>query len=110
MSQTPADAIARSTATAERLIRFETPDEFRRRPGYRANLPPGEGAPFRIIGGYGFKKVDWLRCGFSNCKRVHGAGFVIANAAGLETNIGHCCGKTLFGADWHVMYEQFETQ
>lgn len=110
MSQPPPEVTSVPTAPAERLIRFEMPEEFRRRPGFRANLPPGEGTPFRIIGGYGFKKVNWLRCGFSNCKTLHGAGYVIRNAAGLETNIGHCCGKTLFGADWHAMYEQFETQ
>jgi hypothetical protein len=110
MSQTTPEVSSTLTAHAERLIRFDAPEDFRRRPGFRANLRPGEGAPFRIIGGYLFKKANWLRCGFSSCKRLHGAGYVIANANGLETNIGHCCGKTLFGEDWHVMYEQFETQ
>lgn len=96
--------------TPERLIRFELASDFQQRSGFREDLQPGDGKPFRIIGGYAFKKPNWLKCGFSNCKTVHGSGYVIRNANGLETNIGHCCGKTMFQADWHIMFDQFETQ
>lgn len=104
------EAPAAAPSTPERLIRFEVALDFQQRLGFREDLQPGDGKPFRIIGGYAFKKPNWLKCGFSNCKTVHGSGFVIRNVNGLETNIGHCCGKTMFQADWHVMFDQFETQ
>lgn len=110
MRQTSAEATSAPPATMERLIRFETPDEFRERPGFQPSLPPGQRSSFRIIGGYEFKKANWLRCGFSECRTMHGGGYVIRSAEGLETNIGNRCGKTVFGADWRVMREQFENQ
>lgn len=110
MNASQADVQETVPGVTDRLIRFEAPEEFRGRPEYRENLSPQDAKPFRIIGGYGFKKAKWLHCGFSNCKTLHGNGYVIRNAAGLETNIGHCCGKTMFGADWHAMFEQFQTE
>lgn len=113
MDSTPAETtVLCPSAKPERLIRFETADEFRRLPGYRDGVSRSdfdEGAPFRIIGGYGFKKLLWVNCGLT-CNRKHGPGFVIRGASGLVTNIGHCCGRKLFGAVWQEMYEAFETQ
>jgi hypothetical protein len=94
----------------DRLILFEAPQDFRLRAGYQTNitLPPGH--TFVIIGGYRFKKLNWVRCGIANCKTTHGRGFVVRSAEGLETNIGHCCGLTFFGAQWKEMLERFETR
>ncbi|MDP2018968.1 hypothetical protein [Hydrogenophaga sp.] len=94
----------------ERLILFESPDDFRFRVGYQEDLSLPKGHSFTIIGGYRFKKVNWLRCGVSSCKTLHGNGYVIRSADALETNIGHCCGQTILGAEWKAMFERFETR
>lgn len=97
-------------STGERLILFEAPQDFRLRPGYQENIALPSGHSFAIIGGYRFKKLNWLRCGISNCKTLHGNGYVIRSAEGLETNIGHCCGLTQMGAEWKEMLERFESR
>lgn len=104
------EVLSEAPNAPEKLIRFETAAEFRSRPSYRENLHPEKAKPWRIIGGYGFRRGNWVKCGFCTCKREHGPGYVIRNADGHETNIGHCCGKTMFGTDWIVMHDQFETQ
>ncbi|MES2888687.1 MAG: hypothetical protein V4739_11820 [Pseudomonadota bacterium] len=98
-----------SSFEEERLILFETPKDFRARHGYQEIISL-EGKKFTIIGGYRFKKIDWQRCGVSGCKQLHGNGYVIRSTEGLETNIGHCCGQTLLGAEWKEMFERFETR
>jgi len=99
-----------ATCADDRLILFEAPQDFRIRPGYRENisLPPGH--TFTIIGGYRFKQLNWLRCGIQTCKTMHGNGYVIRSAEGLETNIGQCCGQSQLGAEWKEMMERFETR
>lgn len=94
----------------ERLLRFETAEEFQTRPCYKANIDPNLDKPTKIFGGYGFKREKYILCGLVSCKRLHGAGFNVKTALGYETNIGHCCGKTRFGAEWVAMEASFQRQ
>jgi hypothetical protein len=94
----------------ERLLRFETAEEFRSRPNYCADLEPEKHKPLQIFGGYGFKKGSYVHCGLIGCKQYHGAGFTVVNAIGKETNIGRCCGKSRLGAEWAEMEARFQKQ
>lgn len=46
--------------------------------------------------------------GLSNCRTPHTRGYIICTKDGLETNIGHKCGKTYFGVDFEEQARQFD--
>lgn len=91
-----------------RLILFESPGQIRSRPLWRDDLNPAAHTPVRILGGYSFAKTDWLACGMSSCRALHGSGYVVATQSGLETHIGHDCGKRLFNEDFADLERNFK--
>ena len=81
--------IARHEGDGE-LLRFEHPDQWRERPGWRERIKLSEHNLARIVGGYHLGRDLWQRCGL--CNTEHGRGYVVGTTEGLETQIGKDCG------------------
>lgn len=93
---------------AERLIRFETPEQIRTRELWRDDLDPQVHKPVRILGGYRLPATKWLACGMSTCRTMHGVGYVVATSTGLETHIGQDCGRRLFQEVFSELERSFQ--
>lgn len=106
-SETKADPALLNPA---RLILFESPDQIRSRPLWRDDLEPSAHPPVRILGGYNFGRSNLWACGMSSCRTSHGAGYVVATKSGLETHIGHDCGKRLFSENFADLEQTFQRQ
>lgn len=95
------------TLSGERgLVEVQSWDEVLQLPGFRGDLDPKEHALDSIIGRYMFK--DPIRCGLSNCHTPHTKGYIVATKAGLATNIGKDCGKSIFGVDFEAASRKFD--
>jgi len=92
--------------TDKGLIKVESWDDIRSRPGFAIDLNPAEHALQSIIGRYIFK--DKIRCGLSNCHTPHAKGYIVVTKDGQETNIGKDCGKTYFGVDFETLSRKFD--
>ncbi len=93
------------TQVGGELLRFEHPDQWRARPGWRERISLSEHNLARIIGGYNLGRDLWQHCGL--CNREHGRGYVVATTEGLETQIGKDCGLTHLGARFEELERQF---
>lgn len=59
-----------------------------------------------IFGYYELKEE--IHCALSSCNQPHGKGYLVATETGLETNIGHRCGKRIFGVDFENHANEFD--
>jgi hypothetical protein len=87
------------------LLRFEHPDQWKERPGWRERIRLSEHNLARIIGGYHLGRDLWQHCGL--CNTEHGRGYVVATTEGLETQIGKDCGLKHLGARFEELERQF---
>ena len=67
------------------------------REGFQEVLDQKQHTLARILTDYEFAKD--CRCGISTCKTWHRFGFLTLTVDGLETNVGHVCGRNTFGED-----------
>ena len=75
------------------------------RPGYKSKLDPKKIKLKQILGKY---HIDPKQpCGISSCGTYHNMGFLVLCEGGIETNIGHRCGKNIFGVDFQAMEREF---
>jgi hypothetical protein len=91
--------------TDRELLRFEHPDQWRERPGWRERIKLSEHNLAGIVGGYHLPRELWRRCGL--CNTEHGRGYVVATTEGLETHIGKDCGLRHLGARFEELERQF---
>jgi hypothetical protein len=75
------------------------------RPGFDGKLNPNAHELEAIIGSYALR--DKIPCGLSNCRTLHGRGYLVATKDGRTTNIGKDCGRVYFGVDFETMLSQF---
>jgi hypothetical protein len=87
------------------LLRFEHPDQWKERPGWRERIKLSEHNLARIVGGYHLGRDLWQHCGL--CTTEHGRGYVVATTDGLETQIGKDCGQKYLGAKFEELERQF---
>lgn len=87
------------------LLRFDHPDQWRERPGWRERIKLSEHNLARIVGGYHLGRDQWQHCGL--CNTEHGRGYVVATTEGLETQIGKDCGLKYLGARFEELERQF---
>lgn len=87
------------------LLRFEHPDQWRERPGWRERISLSEHNLERIVGGYHLGRDLWQHCGL--CGTEHGRGYVVATTEGLETQIGKDCGLRHLGARFEELERRF---
>jgi hypothetical protein len=88
------------------LIRVESMDDVRSRPGFNPNLDPTKHTLDSIIGRY--VEPEKVVCGLSNCHTPHSRGYIVSTKDGQETNIGKDCGKTYFGVDFETLSKKFD--
>jgi hypothetical protein len=91
--------------TNQELLRFEHPNQWRERPGWRERIRLSEHNLARIVGGYHLGRDLWQHCGL--CNTEHGRGYVVATTEGLETQIGKDCGLKHLGARFEELERQF---
>lgn len=89
----------------QELLRFEHPNQWRERPGWRERIKLSEHNLARIVGGYHLGQDLWQHCGL--CNTEHGSGYVVATTEGLETQIGKDCGLKHLGAKFEELERQF---
>ncbi len=87
------------------LLRFDHPDQWRERPGWRERIKLSEHNLASIVGGYHLGRDLWQHCGL--CNTEHGRGYVVATTEGLETQIGKDCGLKHLGAKFEELERQF---
>lgn len=91
--------------TNQELLRFDHPNQWRERPGWRERIRLSEHNLARIVGGYHLGRALWQHCGL--CNTEHGRGYVVATTEGLETQIGKDCGLKHLGARFEELERQF---
>ena len=88
------------------LVNIETWDDVVGRPGFVSNLNAQAHSLKAILGRYMFR--DTVNCGLSECHTPHGKGYLVLTTDGLETNIGHDCGKKYFGVDFETLSRKLD--
>jgi hypothetical protein len=72
-------------------------EEISSRPHFHAILDSSQHALSKVLTDYDFESK--VQCGLKVCRVAHNSGFLVLTTDGLETNIGHVCGKNHFGAE-----------
>jgi hypothetical protein len=80
-------------------------DQLQQRPRFEASVDPKQHRLTEVLTDYTFEKE--VPCGLSTCKQGHLKGFLVCTQSGVETNIGHVCGKRHFGEDFDVASARF---
>jgi hypothetical protein len=83
-------------------------DDLYDRPAFKTELNPHDIELKEIIGKYILSEAH--PCGLSSCRSPHQKGYLVVAEGGTETNIGHLCGKKIFGVDWTTLEKQFTKQ
>lgn len=76
------------------------------RPAFREVLDRREHKLRRVLSGYSFQTL--VRCGLADCRTPHRVGFLVETEDGLETNVGHVCGRNTFGTKFDVERAAYE--
>jgi len=89
------------------LITINTLEDIRSRPAFREDIDPKQHKIAKLIGDYTFK--DQVPCGLNDCHTPHNKGFLARTEDGLETIIGHVCGRK-WGGESFVHHKRSFTQ
>ena len=76
------------------------------RPNFREVLDRKEHKLRKVLSGYSFHSL--IRCGLADCRTPHRDGFLVETDDGLETNVGHVCGRKAFGTRFDVERAAYE--
>ncbi|HEN3433612.1 TPA: hypothetical protein U5D71_003709 [Yersinia enterocolitica] len=87
----------------EKLSKWE---EIICRPTFLEKLPKAEYKLSHIIGYYELK--DEIHCALSSCNQPHAKGYIVVTDNGVETNIGHRCGRRIFGIEFDSHASDFD--
>lgn len=90
------------------LIKIQSWEDVLDRPGFTDVLNPKEFKLKSILGVYSLPTKR--HCGLSTCRTPHNRGYLVVADSGIETNIGHRCGKKHFGLDFTQAKERFTTE
>ena len=77
-----------------------------KRKGFVNKLSNTEHKLSHIFGYYELKNE--IHCALISCNQPHGKGYLVTTETGLETNIGHRCGKNIFGVDFENHANDFD--
>lgn len=80
-------------------------EDITSRPGYEEKVDKDEVKLKTIIGKY--RLTPKQPCGISSCGTAHNRGYLVVCEGGVETNIGHDCGKNIFGVDFKTLENKF---
>jgi hypothetical protein len=76
------------------------------RPNFREVLDRKAHKLRRVLSGYSFQAL--VRCGLADCRTPHRDGFLVETDDGLETNVGHVCGRNAFGTKFDLERAAYE--
>lgn len=82
--------------------------EAKSRPRFRESLDLKEHALLEITDSY--QEPERVPCGLSSCRTPHNKGYIVETSDGLQTNIGHVCGRVHLGANFRVLENQFRAR
>lgn len=82
------------------IVEIHTYEELLERPGFKEKLDLSQHKLSKILGPYSLPTK--APCGLSSCRTQHNKGYLVVVEGGLEINIGHLCGKKMFGIDWGI--------
>lgn len=92
--------------TADGHEKFPMWSDVEKRPHYTSKISGSEHKLSRVFGYYELK--DEIHCSLSSCNQPHGKGYLVTTETGLEVNIGHRCGKRIFGIDFENHADEFD--
>lgn len=79
------------------------------RSDFRKSLDPSAHKLSLVLSDYHFAKS--VPCGLSQCHTAHQTGFLVRTTTGLETAIGHVCGKKIFGEEvWDIASQKYRRE
>lgn len=81
-------------------------DDVAKRANFVNKLSNTEHKLSHIFGYYELKEE--IHCALTSCNQPHGKGYLVTTESGLETNIGHRCGKKIFGVDFENHANEFD--
>ncbi|HCR3021394.1 TPA: hypothetical protein ON323_004995 [Serratia marcescens] len=81
-------------------------DDVAKRANFVNKLSNAEHKLSHIFGYYELKEE--IHCALTSCNQPHGKGYLVTTESGLETNIGHRCGKKIFGVDFENHANEFD--
>ena len=87
------------------LVKIQSWDDVIERPGYTPKVNPESIKLKKIIGRYHIPIQH--PCGISSCGTSHNKGYLVVCEGGIETNIGHRCGKRIFGVEFQTLEKTF---
>jgi len=87
------------------LVKIQSWQEIEERPGYQAKVNQDDIEIKKIIGRYQLPSKQ--PCGISSCSTPHNRGYLVVCSGGIETNIGHRCGKRIFGVEFKELERIF---
>ncbi len=90
---------------AKELVRIESWDDILSRPGFSPDVDPKSVKLTSIIGSYSLS-AD-IPCGLSTCRQPHLNGYLVVCQGGVETNLGHHCGKKHFSVEFTQLKRAF---
>jgi hypothetical protein len=88
------------TPSAPLIERPKSYEELRTRPAFREVLDQKEHELRRVLSDYHFAALT--PCGLRDCRKQHRDGFLVETMDGLETNVGHVCGRNTFGEAFDI--------
>lgn len=83
-------------------------EDLQLRPAFKAPVNPKEHKLVEVLSHYTFAKE--APCGLSTCKQGHLHGLLVRTESGIETNIGHVCGRRHFGEDFLTADARFRRE
>jgi len=78
------------------------------RPNFQSPLDPKQHKLAEVLTDYSFERQ--APCGLSTCQQGHFRGFLVRTESGVETNIGHVCGKKHFGVDFDTASAKYRRE
>ncbi|HEX6706091.1 MAG TPA: hypothetical protein VF169_15120 [Albitalea sp.] len=94
-----------ASAVPSLIERPKTYEEMAARPAFQPVLSQKQHQLKQVLSHYDFQKM--CQCGLSDCRTAHRDGFLVQTTDGLETNVGHVCGKKAF-PDFDVKRAQYK--
>lgn len=82
------------------IDRPQSYDELRARPAFSEVLDQHRHELRQVLSDYHFPNL--IPCGLSDCRTPHRNGYLVETVDGLETNVGHVCGRRNFGEQFDI--------
>lgn len=97
-----------SLAPRALIERPKTFQEMQDRPAFQITLDQGKHELAAVLSDYSFPSM--IACGLSKCRTLHNRGYLVETVDGLETNVGHRCGRNNFGEAFDIARTSYVKQ